>query len=231
MSDIAALSSTANALAGGSTSDSRAALSKLTSDLDNFLTILTAQLQHQDPLEPLDTHEFTNQLVQFSSVEQAIQQNKNLESIIELNQNNMAISAVSYIGKEVSAAGKSNMLVNGKATFSYTLPEAAQAGTISITNQAGDVVFFGQAERTPGTHAFVWDGKSSSGVAQPDGQYQINVNAVNSDDQPISPSFGITGKVTGVEFDGSTAILNNGTVPVSLNSITNINEPEQDPST
>ena len=107
MSDIAALSSTANALAGGSTSDSRAALSKLTSDLDNFLTILTAQLQHQDPLEPLDTHEFTNQLVQFSSVEQAIQQNKNLESIIELNQNNMAISAVSYIGKEVSAAGKS----------------------------------------------------------------------------------------------------------------------------
>ena len=115
--------------------------------------------------------------------------------------------------------------------FSYTLPEAAQAGTISITNQAGDVVFFGQAERTPGTHAFVWDGKSSSGVAQPDGQYQINVNAVNSDDQPISPSFGITGKVTGVEFDGSTAILNIGTVPVSLNSITNINEPEQDPAT
>ena len=160
MSDIAALSSTANALAGGSTSDSRAALSKLTSDLDNFLTILTAQLQHQDPLEPLDTHEFTNQLVQFSSVEQAIQQNKNLESIIELNQNNMAISAVSYIGKEVSAAGKSNMLVNGKATFSYTLPEAAQAGTISITNQAGDVVFFGQAERTPGTHCLLYTSPS-----------------------------------------------------------------------
>ena len=155
MSDIAALTSTATALAGGSTSDSKASLSKLTEDLDNFLTLLTAQLQHQDPLEPLDTHEFTNQLVQFSSVEQSIQQNKNLESIIELNQNNMAISAVSYIGKEVSATGQKNMLANGKATFSYTLPEAAQAGTISITNQAGDVVFFGKAEKTAGTHEFI----------------------------------------------------------------------------
>ena len=95
MSDIAALTSTANAIAGDPKSDSKASLSKLTEDLDNFLTLLTAQLQHQDPLEPLDTHEFTNQLVQFSSVEQSIQQNKNLESIIELNQNNMAISAVS----------------------------------------------------------------------------------------------------------------------------------------
>ena len=123
MSDIAALTSTATALGGGSTSDSKASLSKLTEDLDNFLTLLTAQLQHQDPLEPLDTHEFTNQLVQFSSVEQSIQQNKNLESIIELNQNNMAISAVSYIGKEVSATGQKNMLANGKATFSLPYPK------------------------------------------------------------------------------------------------------------
>ncbi len=231
MSDIAALSSTATALAGGSTGDSQAALSKLTEDLDNFLTILTAQLQHQDPLEPLDTHEFTNQLVQFSSVEQLIAQNKNLESIVELTQNNMAISAVSYIGKEVSAAGQDNMLANGKATFSYTLPETAQAATVSITNQAGDVVFFGPAEKTPGTHEFVWDGNSSAGTAQPDGQYQINVNATNSDDQTISPTYAITGKVTGVEFDGSTAILSIGTVPVQLTNITSINDPEPEPAT
>ena len=84
MSDIAALTSTANNLAGSNNRQSDSALSQLTEDLDNFLTILTTQLQHQDPLEPLDTHEFTQQLVQFSSVEQLIAQNKNLESIIEL---------------------------------------------------------------------------------------------------------------------------------------------------
>ena len=123
------------------------------------------------------------------------------------------------------------MLANGKATFSYTLPEAAQAGTISITNQAGDVVFFGKAEKTAGTHEFIWDGNSTSGTAQPDGQYQINVNATNSDDQSISPTFGITGKVTGVEFDGSTAVLSIGTVSVPLNIITSVNEPEPDPAT
>ena len=122
MSDIAALTSTATALAGANNTQSESALSQLTEDLDNFLTILTTQLQHQDPLEPLDTHEFTQQLVQFSSVEQLIAQNKNLESIIELQQNAMAISAVSYMGKQISAIGQENMLGEGQSTFSYTLP-------------------------------------------------------------------------------------------------------------
>jgi flagellar basal-body rod modification protein FlgD len=231
MADIASLTSTATALAGGA-SQSSSSLSKLTDDLDNFLTILTAQLQHQDPLEPLDTHEFTNQLVQFSSVEQAIQQNKNLESIIELTQNSMAISAVSYIGKDISATGQSNTLQNGSAEFNYTLPTTAASASISITNEAGDVVYFGQADTATGEHNFVWDGKSSNGgVLQPEGIYKFEIGAVNANEQPISVTHGITGKVSGVEFDGTTAVLSVGKVQVPLTAVTSINDPNsQQPS-
>ena len=82
---VAAASSNTSAVAGASSQ----ALADLSGNLDNFLTILTTQLQFQDPLSPLDTHEFTNQLVLFSSVEQQVQQNKNLESLVTLQQNNV----------------------------------------------------------------------------------------------------------------------------------------------
>lgn len=226
MSDIAALTSTATALAGANNTQSESALSQLTEDLDNFLTILTTQLQHQDPLEPLDTHEFTQQLVQFSSVEQLIAQNKNLESIIELQQNAMAISAVSYMGKQISATGQENMLGEGQSTFSYTLPQNAAAASATITNEAGSTVYYGAAETTSGKHSFVWDGSSTTGVAQPDGKYQLTINATNPDGQPITPSYGITGSVTGVEFDGGTAVLSIGSVKVPLTNVTQIHDTE-----
>src|SRR3546814_2645852 len=82
-------------------SKSDSSFSKLTGDLNNFLTLLTTQLQFQDPMSPLDTHEFTNQLVLFSGVEQQIQQNQNLEQLITLQKNGVALGAVDYIGKEI----------------------------------------------------------------------------------------------------------------------------------
>src|SRR3546814_5759772 len=94
---------------------SASSISKLSSDLDNFLTILVTQLQFQDPLSPLDTHEFTNQLVLFSGVEQQIQQNQNLEQLITLQKNAVALGAVDYIGKNVEATGKTTMLQDGAA--------------------------------------------------------------------------------------------------------------------
>ena len=153
-------------------------------------------------------------------------QNKNLESIIELQQNAMAISAVSYMGKQVSATGQENMLGEGQSTFSYTLPQNAAAASATITNEAGSTVYYGAAETTSGKHSFVWDGSSTTGVAQPNGKYQLTINATNPDGQPITPSYGITGSVTGVEFDGGTAVLSIGSVKVPLTNVTQIHDTE-----
>ncbi|MEO0962032.1 MAG: flagellar hook capping FlgD N-terminal domain-containing protein, partial [Pseudomonadota bacterium] len=97
------------------------ASSKLNTDFDTFLTLLTTQLKNQDPLEPLDSSEFTNQLVQFSSVEQNIATNQNLEQLLNLTFANFATDAVGYIGKEVVAESPTAILTNGTANWDYEL--------------------------------------------------------------------------------------------------------------
>ncbi|MGB1540522.1 MAG: flagellar hook assembly protein FlgD, partial [Rickettsiales bacterium] len=83
------------------------ARSKLSGDFDTFLLLLTTQLQNQDPIEPLDTNEFTAQLVQFANVEQAIDTNSNLETMISMQQGTQINNAVNYIGNFVEAKGNS----------------------------------------------------------------------------------------------------------------------------
>src|SRR3546814_344036 len=122
-------------------SKSDSSFSKLTGDLNNFLTLLTTQLQFQDPMSPLDTHEFTNQLVLFSGVEQQIQQNQNLEQLITLQKNGVALGAVDYIGKEIEASGRTTMLQDGAAKFAYLLPEEAKAASLRIFDSSGSLVF------------------------------------------------------------------------------------------
>ena len=211
-------------------SGSSSSLAKLSEDLDSFLTILTTQLQNQDPLSPLDTHEFTNQLVLFAGVEQDIQQNRNLEDLISLQQNNVAIGAVSYIGKEVEASGQEASLQDGEAKFSYVLPEAAQAATLSILGPDGKPVFLTAAETSAGRHDFVWDGKDSLGNTLPDGAYKIQVSAANSDDQPIDVDYSIIGRVTGVQVDDGDATLTLGTVDVPLSKVTRIRDATEEPA-
>ena len=92
----------------------------LSSNFDTFLTILTAQIQNQDPLEPMDSTQFTTQLVQFNGVEQQIKQNKNLESIMGSQEALQVASASNYIGKVVDAGGKS-ILLNGGGSFAGRL--------------------------------------------------------------------------------------------------------------
>ena len=99
--DIAALTETTQ------TPQTNGAFSQLTSDFDTFLTLLTTQLQNQDPLEPLDTEQFTSQLVQFAGVEQSIQANSNLETLISLQSGADKQASLDLVGRAVSVAGLS----------------------------------------------------------------------------------------------------------------------------
>ena len=112
-------------LLAGSGSSTSFATSSLAENFDTFLTLLTVQLQNQDPLDPLDTNEFTSQLVQFTAVEQAIATNNNLESLIGLTELSHAATRISYLGKEVEAPGSTSYLTDGKAEWSYVLDDEA----------------------------------------------------------------------------------------------------------
>jgi flagellar basal-body rod modification protein FlgD len=205
-----------------SQSNSASSLSKLSSNLDNFLTILTTQLQYQDPLSPMDSSEFTNQLVQFASVEQQIQGNRNLESLIALQQTNIMVGAVSYIGKEVEATGQTTTLEDGKAKFIYSLPEKASAAILAVYDENGTQVAFQQADKEAGRHEFIWDGKDSKGKTMPDGKYTVQIVAVNEANEPITPTYSITGTVTGVGIDGGDATLSLGGLDVPLANVVRV---------
>jgi flagellar basal-body rod modification protein FlgD len=211
-------------------SNSTSSLSQLSSNLDNFLLILTTQLQHQDPLSPMDTHEFTNQLVQFASVEQQIAANRNLESLIALQETGIMVGAVSYIGKEVEVTGQTKTLKDGKAEFAYTLPEEASAALLAVYDENGTQVLFQQAEKGAGRHEFVWDGKDSKGNTMPDGDYTIQLVAVNAANEAITPTYSITGKVTGVGMKDGVATLTIDGRDMPLSSVVRVVEPNGESS-
>jgi len=205
---------------------SAAGVSSLAENFDNFLTILTAQLRNQDPLSPLESNEFTSQLVQFTGVEQQVLQNKNLEKLIELQTSNQVLSAVSFIGKIVEATGNANTLTDGEATFSYTLPREANTAAIQIFNSAGDLVFRREVDTEAGLHDFVWNGETLQGGAAPNGEaYNFSISAVDQDNETIDADLRVVGLVTGVSIEGGETLLGFGDVGVPLDAVIGIQLP------
>jgi flagellar basal-body rod modification protein FlgD len=203
-------------------SDSVSSNKRLADDMDTFLTLLTTQLQNQDPTNPMDSKEMTNQLVQFSQVEQQIEQNKNLEKLVSMQGQNATANAVNYIGRMVQAPGNATVLENGSASFGYTLPKTAETVTLLISDASGNPVFETTGETSTGRHEFTWDGIDSGGNPRNDGEYSILVTATAADKTAIEASVDTTGKVTGVESDQDGPKLMIGSIAVEVDKVTKI---------
>ena len=133
-------------------------------DMEAFLYLLTQQLKYQDPLDPMDTSEYTNQLVQYAQVEQSIQSNEYLETIVAQNVNAMATQAISYMDQTVQAVSDYLPLQDGYAKFSYILGADAASCVVAIRDSAGNYVkTFTGVEQSAGRHELEWDGKDNNG--------------------------------------------------------------------
>ncbi len=193
-------------------------------DFDTFLKILTTQLQNQNPLEPLDTNQFTQQLVQFSSVEQEIKSNKNLEQLIALSGANAFTGVVSYIGKEVTAEGATTNLSDGQASWSFSLTKDAPSTTLTIRNSAGSIVKTESVDGKFGANAFAWDGRSDAGNTVPDGLYSLTVEAKDVDDNFISATTTVKGVVEGVDLTSNEPLLRVNGTTIKLSSVKAIDQ-------
>ena len=202
-----------------------AASTRLTDSFDNFLTLLTAQLQNQDPLEPLKTHEFTSQLVQFTNVEQQIAANANLEKLIGLTETVQLSAALDTLGKTIEAPGDSATLASGEATWRYSLATTAGSVSIEVFDENGKRVATEIGETDSGAHTFVWDGLSDQGVPQPDGTYTIKITATNGDGQAVTATTSIVDTVTGIETIEGVQTLLVGGLQVPLKSVTSVTLP------
>jgi flagellar basal-body rod modification protein FlgD len=187
-------------------------LASLGSNFNTFLTMLTTQLKNQDPTAPLDTNQFTQQLISMTGVEQQIKVNSQLSSLISMGQTNQALAALPLVGKTVEYDAASSTLSSGSAQFSYTLPAQAAATSISVVDANGKVVFQTAGETGSGRHGFTWNGKTAGGATLPDGTYSIQVSALDAKNQPVTATTSGFGKVTGIEVQQGQPMMNIGGV-------------------
>ncbi|WP_420433868.1 flagellar hook assembly protein FlgD [Hyphobacterium sp.] len=205
----------------GASQNSQAALAD---NFEMFLTLLTEQMKAQDPLNPLDSTEFVNQLVNFSGVEQDIRANQNLENLITIQSAAAQTTAVGFIGREATVSSPQGMLQDGSADWTYVLPEDTQGTLITLTDENGRTVATFEGEATAGRHSFEWDGQDLSGTDLEDGVYTLTVSAVNGEGQPVTADVQTTARVTGVDFSGSQVVVQMGDIEVLLSSVRSIRE-------
>lgn len=209
-----------NIMAGqGGAQQAGTARKGIADNFDAFLLLLTTQLKNQSPLDPLDTNEFTQQLVQFASVEQQIKSNEVLESLLQTSRAQNVATAASFVGMKVRADGKEAQLADGKAEWTLNVPVNAARATIEIRDERGNTVATRSGALSAGRQIFTWDGMTSTGQVAAPGRYSININAQDSAGQPISVKTEVEGVVDALDLEGQEPVLLIGEQRVPLSQI------------
>lgn len=200
------------------------ALKTLSGDYQNFLKLLTVQMQNQDPTNPTDTNQLTQQIAMLSSVEQQINTNKNLEKLIDLTNSTQFNNVVGYIGKRIEAPGSAGYLQNQKAEFVYYLEDQPAAVRVTVKDEAGNVVYTGAGPTSQGRNEFAWNGVSSTGAPQPNGVYSIEVEAKDAGGNNVSSQVYTTGVVSAVDSAGGQVYLSIGELSIPIGIVTSIRQ-------
>ena len=228
MSTISTAASTSSGSSSSSASAAQAAgtsaSQQLAGNFDTFLQLLTTQLQNQDPLSPLDTNQFTQQLVEFAGVEQQINMNTNMQTLISMQQTSEATSALQLVGSTVTVGGNSSALsnaTNSPATWSLTTSTPATA-QVTITSSAGTTAYTGSLALNAGTQSFTWNGQGSNGQTWPDGTYKLTISATGANGQAVDVSSQVQGVVSGVNLSSNPPTLTVSGQNVQISQVTSI---------
>ncbi len=197
-----------NALTAGAETAADQSQTKLAEDFDQFLSLLTTQLQFQDPLDPMDSSEFTNQLVSFTQVEQSIATNKNLERLISRVKNADMSNAVGYLGTEVTIQTDRAGLRDGVAKWEYGLSTNSEETTLTVKDSNGKILHEISGNNKAGLHEFVWNAPENT----PDGIYQLTISAETANGTEVQTAIYSKGKVETIE-------TLNGEIHLSVNGI------------
>ena len=199
-------SSSSNSSSGGSTLGSSADQT-IAGNFQTFLTLLTTQLQNQNPLDPLDTNQFTQQLVEFAGVEQQLKTNDSLSTLVSMQQTAQATQALEFVGKTAIVSGGTTALSNSSATWELNVPSTSTIN-ISIANSAGQTVYSGNFSANAGNNQpFVWNGQGNDGTQWPDGKYTLTATAADSGGNSVAVSSQIEGVVSSVDLTQSPPLL------------------------
>jgi flagellar basal-body rod modification protein FlgD len=194
-------------------------------NFDAFLLLLTTQLKNQSPLDPLDTNQFTQQLVQFASVEQQLKSNDTLSALLTSAKGSTASTAASFVGMQVTADGTTSRLSNGTAEWSINPARNANVALI-VKDTQGNVVATQTVPMQAGAQRFAWNGITSTGSRAPDGDYTVSVTARDPAGQSVSVKTEVAGTVDAVDLSGADGpVLMVGSSRVPLASVRSISRP------
>ena len=228
MTTTTTTSSIASQAANSSSSTAQAAgavgSQELAGNFNTFLQLLTTQLQNQNPLDPLDTNQFTEQLVEFASVEQQVNMNTNLQTLISMQQTSEATSALQFLGTNVTVNGTTAALSNATqspATWNLSAPTPATAN-VTISSSTGQTAFSGTVSLNAGNQSFTWNGQGNNGSTWPDGTYNMTINATNANGQPVAISTQVQGLVSGVNVSQNPPLLMVGGQSFTISQIQSI---------
>ena len=194
----------------------------LDGDFTMFLKMLTTQLQNQDPLQPMDSTQFTQQLVSYSQVEQAIKGNDKLDQLSTLLGGQSLSQAVSMIGRDVSVNSPTTALGSNGANWDYTLGTTAASATLTVTDAQGNKVAVLNGPTASGVNHVQWNGTDSNGNALPPGAYTLQVNALDSAGNTITSSVTSRGIVQTVDYQDGAPILDFGGVTAQMASVLSV---------
>jgi len=193
----------------------------LSSNFNDFLQMLMTQLQNQDPTSPMDTNQFTSELVEFSGVEQQINTNSSLTQLIQLTQAGETMQGTSMTGKSVTVQATQIPVQNGSGTLNFT-DKTAGPVAIAITNSSGQALYSTTLNATSGQNTWTWNGTTNQGNQLADGAYNVAVVSGNADGTTTALPFTVTGTATGVQSLSSGMQLQIGALTVPFSAVQSV---------
>ena len=190
---------------------------------DAFMKLFLAQLNQQDPLNPMDTTQFSSQLAQFSTLEQLFNVNENLESIEGIQSSDSRYQVLNLIGKKVQVKSDNLILSNGNpAEGAFYLDTPAKC-TVRIYDERGAAIKdidLGSLEA--GNRSFEWDGTDDYGTVHTTGSYSYKVSAISSTGESVAIDRYIQGTVSRVNMNTDEPVLYIGDTPLYMSQVTNV---------
>lgn len=225
-------SNTASAVSTSTTSNSGAksvgpTTRGLADNFETFLSLLTTQLRNQNPLDPLNVNQFTQQLVQFAQVEQQLKGNKMLATLVDTQKTVQSTQALAFVGTTAVVDGSAATLTKGSAVWTLQTPKKVVAN-VSIANAAGQTVYSGNRALAAGANSFVWDGRSDDGRTAPDGIYKLAVTPKERSDETVPISTEIQGTVDSVDLTASPILLSIGGQRYTMDKIKRVVQPSSE---
>jgi flagellar basal-body rod modification protein FlgD len=196
-------------------------LTSLASNFQDFLSMLMTQLQNQDPTSPMDTNQFTSELVQFASVQQQIDTNASMTQLIQLGQSGQVLQSANIVGHKVALNSNSILLQNGAGGINFTA-SAAGPVAIGIYGSNGALLYSTALNATQGSNTWTWNGQTSNGTQLPDGSYTVQVETAGSGGAATAVPFTVQGTVTGVNQSNGSLMLQFGSTSVPFSELASL---------